>query len=80
MLVYFGEGLNAHQWKIIQLTWHENTGFVYDLETMAMERSFTYDQSKEGWGLCNDGTSCISRMERRKYGHLDAQHKKRPPI
>jgi len=52
---YFGEGLTILDKKIYQLTWRENTGFVYDVETFEKLSSFTYAQSKEGWGLCNDG-------------------------
>ncbi len=52
---YFGEGLTLLNDKVYQLTWQENTAFVYDKESLNMETSFSYDQSKEGWGLCNDG-------------------------
>ena len=40
----------------IQLTWKENLGFIYDPNNFKLLRSFNYDKSKEGWGLCNDGT------------------------
>lgn len=52
---YFGEGLTILNNKIYQLTWRENTGFVYSLETLEKTGSFVYGESKEGWGLCNDG-------------------------
>jgi glutaminyl-peptide cyclotransferase len=52
---YFGEGLTVLNDKIYQLTWHENTGFIYDVSTFEKIGSFKYGQSKEGWGLCNDG-------------------------
>ena len=52
---YFGEGLTILNDKIYQLTWRENTGFVYDAETFERTSSFKYGQSKEGWGICNDG-------------------------
>ena len=52
---YFGEGLTLLNDKVYQLTWQENTGFIYDKESLNMKTSFSYDQSKEGWGLCNDG-------------------------
>lgn len=73
---YFGEGLTLINGKIIQLTWQENTGFIYDLESMAMERSFTYDQSKEGWGLCNDGTVLYKSDGTSKIWTLDAATQK----
>ncbi|MFD1613565.1 glutaminyl-peptide cyclotransferase [Gelatiniphilus marinus] len=51
---YFGEGLTILNDKIYQLTWQENTGFVYDVNTLNKLSSFKYGNSKEGWGLCND--------------------------
>lgn len=52
---YFGEGLSILKDKIYQLTWREQTGFVYDVNTFERISSFKYGQSKEGWGICNDG-------------------------
>lgn len=52
---YFGEGLTILNNKIYQLTWREKTGFIYNLQTMEQTGTFVYGQSKEGWGLCNDG-------------------------
>lgn len=65
---YFGEGLTIWNDSVIQLTWRENTGFIYDLETLEPIGNFTY--SGEGWGLCarddeiwmSDGSSSIMRM------------------
>ncbi len=54
---YFGEGLTVLNNKIYQLTWKENTGFIYNLNTFEKTGSFVYGKSKEGWGLCNDGTT-----------------------
>jgi len=53
--VYFGEGISILNDKLYQLTWQGNMGFQYDLDQLKMERSFPYQNSKEGWGLCNDG-------------------------
>jgi glutamine cyclotransferase len=52
---YFGEGLTVLNDKVFQLTWQENTGFVYNAETFEVLNTFKYGKSKEGWGLCNDG-------------------------
>jgi glutaminyl-peptide cyclotransferase len=52
---YFAEGLTILNNKIYQLTWRENTGFVYDVNTFEKISSFKYGKSKEGWGLCNNG-------------------------
>jgi glutamine cyclotransferase len=54
---YFGEGMTVLGDKIYQLTWQSQTGFVYDLESMELEREFSY--TGEGWGLTTDGRSLI---------------------
>jgi glutamine cyclotransferase len=52
---YFGEGLTVWEDQVIQLTWKSEKGFVYDKDSLKMEKSFPFGESKEGWGLCNDG-------------------------
>lgn len=52
---YFGEGLTILNNKVYQLTWQKGTGFVYDVNTFDKLSSFKYGNSKEGWGLCNNG-------------------------
>lgn len=52
---YFGEGLTILNNNLYQLTWKENIGLIYDVETFERTGSFNYGDSKEGWGLCNDG-------------------------
>lgn len=52
---YFGEGITILDGKIYQLTWQSGIGFIYNLESMEREGRFNYGNSKEGWGLCNDG-------------------------
>ena len=52
---YFGEGLSILNDKIYQLTWNEGEGLIYDVNSLKWEGSFKFNQSKEGWGLCNDG-------------------------
>lgn len=51
---YFGEGVSVLNDKVFQLTWKSGNGFVYDLD-LEKTGGFKYGQSKEGWGLCNDG-------------------------
>lgn len=53
--VYFGEGISILNNKLYQLTWQGDMGFQYNPDHLKMERSFSYQDSKEGWGLCNDG-------------------------
>lgn len=50
---YFGEGITILQDKIYQLTYTEGKCFVYDKQTLILEKDMTY--RGEGWGLCNDG-------------------------
>ena len=52
---FFGEGMTLINDKIIQLTWKSLKGFVYRKTNLEMIKSFPYFDSKEGWGLCNDG-------------------------
>jgi glutaminyl-peptide cyclotransferase len=54
---YFGEGLAVWEETLVQLTWREGTGFVYNLEDFSLIRRFTY--STEGWGLTHDGEQLI---------------------
>jgi glutamine cyclotransferase len=54
---YFGEGITELKGSIFQLTWKHGIGFVYDLNTFAQTRTFTY--TGEGWGLTHDGTHII---------------------
>ena len=43
--------------KIFQVTWQNQKGFVYNLETLEVENEFSY--TGEGWGLTTDGQSLI---------------------
>lgn len=54
---YFGEGLTILKDRLYQLTWRERLGFIYNLKTLEKTGTFAYNKSKQGWGLCNDGTS-----------------------
>ncbi len=60
---YFGEGLTILNNKIYQLTWRENTGFIYNLKTMEQTGTFVYGQSREGWGLCHDSEKRIYKSD-----------------
>ena len=54
---YFGEGITILNNKIYQLTWQTKIGFVYDLNTFAKNREFTFDH--EGWGITHNGVNLI---------------------
>lgn len=60
---YFGEGITILNNKIYQLTWQENTGFIYNLKTMEQTGTFVYGNSREGWGLCHDNESNIYKSD-----------------
>ncbi|MFI5195997.1 MAG: glutaminyl-peptide cyclotransferase [Chitinophagales bacterium] len=55
---YFGEGLTILNGKIYQLTYREGKGFIYDLATLKMEKTFTFN-ANEGWGMTNNGAYLI---------------------
>ncbi|MCW4030644.1 MAG: glutaminyl-peptide cyclotransferase [Candidatus Bathyarchaeota archaeon] len=54
---YYGEGLALVNGSLIQLTWREHTGFVYDAATFELQRNFSY--ATDGWGLTYDGERLI---------------------
>jgi len=54
---YFGEGITIWQNKLIQLTWQSHTGFIYDLQSFRLLRTFSYPT--EGWGITCDGNNLI---------------------
>lgn len=50
----FAEGITILNSKIYQLTWLSGKGYIYD-KFFNKIGQFSYQKSKEGWGLCNDG-------------------------
>lgn len=70
---YFAEGMTLLNDKIYQLTWKENTGFIYDRETFKKTGTFTYNKSREGWGLCNDGNVFYKSDGTSKIWTLDSK-------
>jgi glutamine cyclotransferase len=54
---YFAEGLTDWGNRLIQLTWQTNVGFVYDLASFTLLRTFDYPG--EGWGITHDGRRLI---------------------
>ena len=49
----YGEGIAVWKDKLIQLTWRNQQGFVYDLATLKPLARFPY--AGEGWALTSDG-------------------------
>lgn len=52
---YFGEGLTILGDTLYMLTWQAKTGFLYNPDTLEKLGNFAYGESREGWGLCNNG-------------------------
>jgi glutaminyl-peptide cyclotransferase len=53
---YFGEGATIVDDHIVQLTWREKTGFVYNAQ---LEQTGQFNFSGDGWGLSYDGKRLI---------------------
>jgi len=54
---YFAEGMTILNDRIYQVTWQENTAFVYDVNDFKLLKELKYQG--EGWGLTDDGTNLI---------------------
>lgn len=54
---YYGEGITVLGDRIYQLTWQENTGFIYDRNSFELLETFSYPT--EGWGITHDGQRLI---------------------
>ncbi len=69
---YFAEGLTIIDNKIHQLTWREDIGFTYNIDSFKELGTFAYNKSKQGWGLCHsekyiyksDGTTKIWKLNK----------------
>ena len=51
----FAEGISIVGNKIIQLTWTQKIGYVYDKDSFKLISTFANNVGAEGWGLCFDG-------------------------
>ncbi|PTR00923.1 glutamine cyclotransferase [Mucilaginibacter yixingensis] len=51
----FSEGISIVGDKLIQLTYTEKLGYVYDKNTFKLLKTFTNNVGYEGWGMCYDG-------------------------
>jgi glutamine cyclotransferase len=85
----FAEGISIVGDKIIQLTWKEKIGYVYDKNTFKLLKTFTNNVGVEGWGLCFDGkklymddsTNRIWFLDKNDYhetGYIDVYDDKGP--
>ena len=55
----FGEGSTIFDDKIIQLTWKQQQGYIYDLNSLAQIDAFQYPDAIEGWGLTHNNEHLI---------------------
>jgi glutaminyl-peptide cyclotransferase len=70
--MYFGEGIVDWQGKLIELTWQNEIGFIYDLKTFKPTGAFRY--RGEGWALTRDDKRIIRITvtdEGRPVAHLN---------
>lgn len=58
--IFFAEGLTLFNNKIFQLTWQEQTCFVYSLESLSCIDTLRYNG--EGWGLTADESKKLFYM------------------
>lgn len=70
---YFGEGITVFNNKIYQLTWQGELGFIYDLNTFKTINTFSFKESKEGWGLTHNNTSLIKSDGTEKIWFLNPE-------
>jgi glutamine cyclotransferase len=68
---YFGEGISIVDNKIIQLTYHEKVGFVYDKNTFKLLDTFVNNVGVEGWGMCFDGKKLYMDDKTNRIWFLD---------
>lgn len=68
---YFAEGLALFDRRLYQLTWQSRLGFVYDLDSFQLQRTFNY--RGEGWGLTQDGRVLIMSDGTSRLRFLDPE-------
>ncbi len=54
---FFAEGLAEHNGRLFQLTWKNNVGFVYDIQSFEELKRIHY--TTQGWGLTTKGEELI---------------------
>jgi glutamine cyclotransferase len=72
---YFGEGITILNDKIYQLTYKEKVGFIYDVNTFKLEKTFVNDKL-EGWGMTNDGKDIYLNDSSEKIWKMNALNQK----
>ncbi len=70
---YFGEGITVFNNKIYQLTWRENTGFIYNAGNLNKIKEFQYFKDIQGWGLTHDDKNLYQSDGSEKIYKLDPE-------
>ena len=73
---YFGEGITFINDKMYLLTWQNKTGFIYNANTLKLEKTFAYDKDIEGWGMTNDGKYIYQTDKTEKIWKMDPSTQK----
>lgn len=68
---YFAEGLAIMNGRAYQLTWLSQFGYIYDLSSFDVLKTFNYPG--EGWGLTHDGRSLIMSDGTNRLRFLDPE-------
>jgi glutaminyl-peptide cyclotransferase len=68
---YFAEGLALFNRRLYQLTWQSRLGFIYDLDSLQLQRNFNY--RGEGWGLTHNGQYLIMSDGTNRLRFLDPE-------
>lgn len=66
---FFAEGLALLNGRLLQLTWQNQRGFIYDLNSFNLVNTFDY--TGEGWGLTHDGQTLIMSDGTDRIRYLD---------
>lgn len=69
---FFAEGLTIHDNRLVQLSWRARTGFVYNKDSFALEKTFNF--SGEGWGITTNKNQLIMSDGSSSLRFLDPVH------
>lgn len=69
---FFGEGLVEYEGRLFQLTWRNNVGFVYDIQSFTEIKRVHY--TTQGWGLTNNGRDLIMSDGTNKLYFLEPEY------
>jgi glutamine cyclotransferase len=72
---FFGEGITILDNRLFQITYKNQLGFVYDLNSFKKLAEFNYS-NLEGWGLTTDGKSLIMSDGTDKLTYLNPETQK----